>query len=112
MPAEGSRPGRSLDGSGRPASSEVRESCPKVRHSGSTFGRGAARSDLGTLPPRMLGTMAVVGLTPMPVVLGFAVSYIATALWYRLPIPVQPMKAVAAVLLTSKMTRRPSLRAA
>lgn len=52
----------------------------------------------------MLGTIAVVGIAPMPVVLGFAVSYIATALWYRLPIPVQPMKAVAAVLLTEAMT--------
>ena len=51
-----------------------------------------AIGDLGTLLPLMLGTIAVVGLAPMPVVLGFAVSYIATALWYRLPIPVQPMK--------------------
>lgn len=54
--------------------------------------------------PLMLGTIAVVGIAPMPVVLGFAISYIATALWYRLPIPVQPMKAVAAVLLTAEMT--------
>lgn len=63
-----------------------------------------AFGDLGTLLPLMLGTIAVVGIAPMPVVLGFAVSYIATALWYRLPIPVQPMKAVAAVLLTAEMT--------
>jgi len=34
----------------------------------------------------------------MPVVLGFGLAYIATGLWYRLPIPVQPKKAVAAVL--------------
>lgn len=61
-----------------------------------------ALGDLGTLLPLMLGTIVVVGLAPMPVVLGFAVSYIATAFWYRLPIPVQPMKAVAAVLLTAK----------
>ncbi len=52
----------------------------------------------------MLGTIAVVGMAPVPVVLGFAIFYIATALWYRLPIPVQPMKAVAAVLLTAQMT--------
>lgn len=63
-----------------------------------------ALGDLGTLLPLMLGTIAVVGLAPMPVVLGFAVSYIATALWYRLPIPVQPMKAVAAVLLTAEIS--------
>jgi hypothetical protein len=63
-----------------------------------------ALGDLGTLLPLMLGTIAVVGLAPMPVVLGFALAYIGTALLYRLPVPVQPMKAVAAVLLTAEMT--------
>lgn len=63
-----------------------------------------ALGDLGTLLPLMLGTIAVAGLAPMPVVLGFALAYIATALVYRLPVPVQPMKAVAAVLLTAGMT--------
>ena len=52
----------------------------------------------------MLGTIAVVGLAPMPVVLGFGVAYIAIALAYRLPVPVQPMKAITAVLLTAQMT--------
>jgi len=65
---------------------------------------GGALGDLGTLLPLMLGTIAVVGLAPTPVLLGFAVFYIATALYYRLPIPVQPMKAVAAVLLTAGIT--------
>ncbi len=59
-----------------------------------------ALGDLGTLLPLMLGTIAVAGLAPMPVILGFAFAYVGTALFYRLPVPVQPMKAVAAVLLT------------
>jgi MFS superfamily sulfate permease-like transporter len=63
-----------------------------------------ALGDLGTLLPLMLGTIAVVGLAPLPVVVGFAVFYIATAAYYRLPIPVQPMKAVAAVLLTAHLS--------
>lgn len=63
-----------------------------------------ALGDLGTLLPLMLGSIAVAGLAPTPVVLGFALAYIATALIYRLPVPVQPMKAVAAVLLTTEMT--------
>lgn len=62
---------------------------------------GGALGDLGTLLPLMLGCVAVAGLAPTPVLLGFAVFYVATALHYRLPIPVQPMKAVAAVLLTT-----------
>ena len=65
---------------------------------------GGALGDLGTLLPLTLGTIAVVGLAPTPVLLGFAVFYIATALHYRLPLPVQPMKAVAAVLLTAEIT--------
>ncbi len=63
-----------------------------------------ALGDLGTLLPLMLGTIVVVGLAPKPVLIGFAIAYIATALWYRLPVPVQPMKAVAAVALTVEMT--------
>ena len=63
-----------------------------------------ALGDLGTLLPLMLGAIAVAGLAPDPVVLGFGIFYIATALWYRLPVPVQPMKAVAAVLLTVEVT--------
>ncbi|MPY69187.1 MAG: benzoate transporter [Alphaproteobacteria bacterium] len=65
---------------------------------------GGALGDFGTLLPLTLGAIVVVGLAPTPALLGFAVFYIATALYYRLPIPVQPMKAVAAVLLTAGMT--------
>jgi predicted benzoate:H+ symporter BenE len=63
-----------------------------------------ALGDLGTLLPLMLGTIAVVGLAPIPVLIGFALFYIGTAIYYRLPIPVQPMKAVAAVLLTTAIS--------
>jgi MFS superfamily sulfate permease-like transporter len=63
-----------------------------------------AAGDLGTLLPLMVGAIVVVGLQPTPVLLGFASFYIATAFYYRLPIPVQPMKAVAAVLLTAAIT--------
>jgi predicted benzoate:H+ symporter BenE len=63
-----------------------------------------ALGDLGTLLPLMLGSIAVAGLAPVPVLAGFAVFYIATAACYRLPIPVQPMKAVAAVLLTAQLS--------
>ena len=63
-----------------------------------------ALGDLGTLLPLMLGAIAAVGLAPVPVLLGFAIAYIGTAFPYRLPIPVQPMKAVAAVLLTAEAT--------
>lgn len=64
-----------------------------------------ALGDLGTLLPLTLGAIAVAGLAPTPVLVSFGLFYIATALVYRLPIPVQPMKAVAAVLLTTEITQ-------
>ena len=63
-----------------------------------------ALGDLGTLLPLMLGAIAVAGLAPTPVLAGFGLAYCATALAYRLPIPVQPMKAIAAVLLVTEVT--------
>ena len=80
-----------------------------MRERGERFGISlreinGALGDLGTLLPLMLGAIVVAGLAPAPVVLGFAAFYLATAFWYRLPVPVQPMKAVAAVLLTTGAT--------
>lgn len=64
---------------------------------------GGAFGDVGTLLPLLLGAVAVGGLAPMPVLAGYGVFYVATALYYRLPIPVQPMKAVAALLVTGQL---------
>ncbi|MEX0605592.1 MAG: putative sulfate/molybdate transporter [Marinobacter sp.] len=63
-----------------------------------------ALGDLGTLLPLSLGAIGLAGLAPVPLLLGFAVFYIATGLYYRLPIPVQPMKAVTALLLTTQVS--------
>lgn len=64
-----------------------------------------ALGDLGTLLPLTLGAVSVAGLAPTPVLAGFGLFYVATAIIYRLPIPVQPMKVVAAVLLTTEITQ-------
>lgn len=63
-----------------------------------------ALGDIGTLIPLGLGAIGLAGLAPIPVLLGFATFYIATGLYYRLPIPVQPMKAVTALLLTTQVS--------
>ena len=62
-----------------------------------------ALADLGTLLPLGLGVIGLAGLAPFPVIGGFAIFYLATAACYRLPIPVQPMKVVAAVVLTQQI---------
>ena len=63
-----------------------------------------ALGDIGTLLPLMIGAIALVGLPASNVLLCFGLFYIATGLIYRLPIPVQPMKAIAAVALVSEVT--------
>lgn len=65
---------------------------------------GGAFGDLGTLLPIMLGAIAVAGMAPGGVLTGFGVFLLATALAYRLPMPVQPMKAIGAVVLTGGLS--------
>jgi predicted benzoate:H+ symporter BenE len=65
---------------------------------------GGAFGDLGTFLPHALGAITVAGLAPVGVLAGFGVFYVASGLFYRLPIPVQPMKAVSAVLITSGLS--------
>lgn len=62
-----------------------------------------ALGDLGTLLPLMIAAVALGGLEPVPVLLGFSVFYVATGLFYRLPVPVQPMKAIVAVMLVTQV---------
>ena len=63
-----------------------------------------ALGDIGTLLPLTIGAIAVVGLSAQAVLLGFGLFYIATGVIYRLPVPVQPMKAIAAVALVGGVT--------
>jgi MFS superfamily sulfate permease-like transporter len=65
---------------------------------------GGAFGDLGTLLPHTLGAITVAGLAPAGVLAGCGLFYVVSGLFYRLPIPVQPMKAVSAVLLTSGLS--------
>src|SRR6516164_1417991 len=59
-----------------------------------------ACGDLGTFIPHVIGAINVAGLSPAGVLFGFATFLIATGLFYGLPLPVQPMKAISAVILT------------
>ncbi len=58
-----------------------------------------ALGDIGTLLPLSLGAIALAGLSAPVVLMGFGLFYIITGLVYRLPVPVQPMKAIAAVAM-------------
>lgn len=60
---------------------------------------GGAFGDLGIPLPILLGAVAVAGMSADGVMVGFGVFLLATGLIYRLPLPVQPMKAVGALVV-------------
>jgi SulP family sulfate permease len=55
--------------------------------------------DLGTLIPLAVGLMVINGLSVTAVLLMVGLLYIVSGLYYRLPIPVQPLKVVAAIAI-------------
>ncbi|HEX4943112.1 MAG TPA: putative sulfate/molybdate transporter [Usitatibacteraceae bacterium] len=59
-----------------------------------------AFGDLGTLVPFVIAYLAIVKMDAGGVLLGFGGAMIATGLWYRTPVPVQPMKAIGAAAAT------------
>lgn len=63
-----------------------------------------AFADLGTFLPLVLGVLAVNQFNPASVLFGFGCFALATALLYRRPVPVQPMKAVAAIIIANGLS--------
>ncbi len=55
--------------------------------------------DLGTLIPLSVALMMITGLSVTTVLLMAGLFYIFSGIYYRLPIPVQPLKVVAAVAI-------------
>lgn len=66
----------------------------KVRHE-----LGGALADLGVMIPLAFSLIALNGLNPTAVFLGVGLTYIAAGWFYRLPIPVQPLKAMSALAI-------------
>ncbi len=57
--------------------------------------------DLGTFLPIVVAMILINGLSPSAVLLAFGSFYVFTGLFYRLPVPVQPLKAVGAIAIAS-----------
>jgi SulP family sulfate permease len=55
--------------------------------------------DLGTLLPIVVGMILINKLSPTTVFLAFGLFYLLTGFYYRLPVPVQPLKAVGAIAI-------------
>lgn len=62
---------------------------------------GGAFADLGVLVPLEAALIAVNGLNPTSTLLGVGIAYIAVGRYYGFPMPVQPLKAFAAIAVAS-----------
>jgi len=58
-------------------------------------------ADLGTLLPLMTGLIVLNGIRPETAIRQIGITYILTGLYYRLPVPVQPLKAVAMIAIAT-----------
>lgn len=63
-----------------------------------------AFADLGTFLPLVVGVLALRGFDPSGVLVGFGLFALVVAVVYRRPMPVQPMKAVAALVIAAGIT--------
>lgn len=62
-----------------------------------------AVGDLGTFIPIFIALVAINGLNPVSILIVVGIVYIISGLYFRLPIPVQPLKAVAAIAIAVKI---------
>ena len=61
-----------------------------------------AMGDFGTLLPLAVGYISVCGLNPAGLLVTIGLANILTGLIYRLPIPIEPMKVIAAVAIAQR----------
>ncbi len=61
--------------------------------------------DLGVAIPLLTAMMITNKLDPASVLILFGLMHILTGFWFGLPMPVQPLKAMAAIMLTTKLPK-------
>ncbi len=61
-----------------------------------------ATGDFGTLLPLAVGFIMINGMNPGSIMIAFGLSNIATGIIYRAPMPLQPMKAIAAIAIAQR----------
>lgn len=65
-----------------------------------------AFGDLGTDLPLLIGVLAASGADTASVLVMFGVMQVFSGLWYGMPMPVQPLKAFAALVVAQKLPGR------
>lgn len=83
---------------GAKASAQTAAATPRNRFDRMEW--AGAFGDLGTLIPFVVAYIGMVGMEPFGILFAFGVSLIVCGVYYRTPMPVQPMKAAGAVAAT------------
>lgn len=96
-----SRPIPERDASLPPLSSRQMGWRARVRFDRNEF--SGAFGDLGTDFPLIVGMILAAGLDPSSVLVIFGAMQVASGLVYGLPMPVEPLKAVAVIVITQKI---------
>ncbi len=60
--------------------------------------------DLGTFLPYVIGAITFAKLDTTSVLMMYGLMYLFTAWFYRMPVPVQPMKVIGAAIIVQKLT--------
>lgn len=84
----------------------------KARTPGNSFNRyefAGAFGDLGTLIPFAVGYIVVTKIDPLGLFFTFGILLIVSGLYYRTPIPVQPMKAIGSAAITQAAAVTPGM---
>ena len=63
-----------------------------------------AFADLGLLIPLEASLIAINGLNPTSTLLGVGIFYVAAGWYFRIPMPVQPLKALAALAIAERLS--------
>lgn len=60
-------------------------------------------ADIGVLVPLEVSLIAVNGLSPTSTLLGAGITYVLAGLYFRIPMPVQPLKAFAVIAVAQQL---------
>ena len=74
---------------------------PRIPLSFSLSESAGSLGDFGTIIPLILAVALVSDVSPRYILLFFGIWFILTGLYYRLPIPLEPMKAVAVTVIAA-----------
>jgi len=68
-----------------------------------------AFGDLGTLIPFIIGYISIMKLDPLGVLFMFGILLIGSGLYYKTPVPIQPMKAIGGAAITQAAAITPGM---